>query len=83
MTQQSVTVEAVEARVYEALVELGPEPEEVTPDATFEALDIDSLDMVEVAQIMKQEFGIELEPEEFEGVQTVGDAVAVITAHVK
>ena len=46
----TATPEAVEARVVEALASFGPDAEQVTRDATFEALDIDSLDLVELAR---------------------------------
>ena len=77
-TTTTVTQDVVIKRVFDILVELGPEPDQITEDATLEELDIDSLDMVEVAQILYQEFSIKLEPEDFEGVQTVGDAFGVI-----
>ena len=43
----AVTTEQVESRVIEALASFGPDPEQITRDATFEELDIDSLDLVE------------------------------------
>jgi acyl carrier protein len=81
-TAGKVTPDVVIKRVIEALVELGPEPEQVHENATFEELDIDSLDMVEIAQILAQDFGIKMEPEDFEGVVTVGDAFGVIRGYV-
>ena len=78
----TVTIQQVEDRVREALVELGPEPEQITPDATLESLDIDSLDLVELGQVLQQEFGFEVKPEDFEGVVTVGDALDVIKGYL-
>ena len=49
----TATPEAVEARIVEALASFGPDIEQVTRDATFEELDIDSLDLVELAQIVE------------------------------
>ena len=76
-----VTAKQIVDRVFEILVELGPEPDEIHPDATLEELDIDSLDLVEVAQILFQEFGIKLDPESFEGVRTVGEAFDVMRGY--
>jgi acyl carrier protein len=81
MTTVSVTPEQLVDRVFDILVELGPEPEQIHPDATFEELDLDSLDLVEIGQILLQEYGILLEPEHFEGVETIGQAMDVIRGY--
>ena len=47
--------------------ELRRRADEITRDATFEALDVDSLDLVELAQIVEEEYGVELEGEDIEG----------------
>lgn len=74
--------QAVEARIAEALVEFGADPDKLSPDATLEALDVDSLDLFELSQILKQEFGLEVNPEDFEGVETLGQAQAVLLGYV-
>ena len=52
------------------------EPEQVTEDATFDSLGIDSLDMVELICDLEDECGIECgEPEDLE---TVGDLINYI-----
>ena len=52
------------------------EPEQVTEDATFDSLGIDSLDMVELICDLEDECGIEFgEPEVLE---TVGDLINYI-----
>ncbi len=49
------------------------EAEKVTPDATFDSLGIDSLDMAELTCTLEEELDIEFgEPE---GLNTVGDLV--------
>lgn len=50
--------------------------DEITPDATFEALGLDSLDVVDLTLAIEERTGIKLEDEELEDVRTVGDAVA-------
>ena len=75
----AVTVEQVQARVVEALASFGPDPELITREATFEELDIDSLDLVELAQIVEDEYGVVLKGEDMKELKTVGDAVDLIT----
>ena len=75
---ETVTREAIQARVNEALEEFGAEPSDITPDATFEALDVDSLDLVELGQIVQEEYGVELKGEDMPKLNTVGDAVDLI-----
>lgn len=75
----SVTPETVEKRVIEAIESFGPEGE-VTRDASFEALDVDSLDLVELAQIAEEEYGVELKSEDMKELSTVGDVVDLIVA---
>jgi acyl carrier protein len=76
----AVTTEQVESRVTEALASFGPDPEEISRDSTFEELDIDSLDLVELAQIVEDEYGVVLKGEDMKELQTVGDAVDLIVA---
>jgi acyl carrier protein len=76
----AATQETVETTITDAIAKLGPEPEQVTRDATFESLDIDSLDLVEVAQIVEEEFGVVLKGEDMEKLNTVGDAIDLVVA---
>jgi acyl carrier protein len=76
------TAAEVQEFVFEALVSFGPEPDEVTRDATLEALDIDSLDLTELGQLVEEKYGIRLKPEDFEDVKTVGEAVDIIATKV-
>ncbi len=76
----TVTNEQVETRVAEALASFGPDPSQITRDATFEELDIDSLDLVELAQIVEDEYGVVLKGEDMKELKTVGDAVDLIVS---
>ena len=40
------------------------DPNEITPDSTFESLGIDSLDVVEMIMDLESELGVELELED-------------------
>jgi acyl carrier protein len=76
----TATRQEIEQRVYKALEEFGAEPDQINPDAEFEALDVDSLDLVELAQIVEEEYGVQLKGEDMEGVKTVGQAIDLVTS---
>jgi acyl carrier protein len=78
----AVTTEQVEARVIEALASFGPEADQITRESTFEELDIDSLDLVELAQIVEDEYGVVLKGEDMKELKTVGDAIDLIASRV-
>jgi acyl carrier protein len=73
------TQDQITERVIAALVEFGEEPENVKPDSRFEDLDIDSLDLVELGQVIEDEYGIELSDADLDGIETVRDVVAFIS----
>ncbi|HEY1276545.1 MAG TPA: phosphopantetheine-binding protein [Thermoleophilaceae bacterium] len=74
----TITREQIEQRVFTALEEFGAEPDQIGPDAEFEAMDVDSLDLVELAQIVEDEYGVQLKGEDMEGVKTVRQAVDLV-----
>ena len=74
-----VTDEAVQKVIFDGLEEVGAEGE-VTREATLESLDVDSLDLVEVAQIIEDEFGVELDGDAMKDVKTVGDVIDLVVA---
>jgi acyl carrier protein len=75
----TATKDQVQERVISALVEFGEEPENVKPDSRFEDLDIDSLDLVELAQVIEDEYKIEISDAEMEKITTVQDVVDFVT----
>ena len=77
---ETVTPEAVETTVRDALVQFGPEPDDIKRDATFEELDVDSLDLAELSQIIEEEFGVALKGEDVAKIKTVGDAVDLVVS---
>ena len=79
----TATKDQVSERVIEALVEFGEEPENVKPDSRFEDLDIDSLDLVELAQVVEDEYGVEIKDSEMDQIATVQDVVDFVTARQK
>ena len=76
----AVTPQKVQDRIIEAIISFGPEPEDVKSEARFEDLDVDSLDLAELAQIAEDEFGVKIESSDVEGLKTVGDAVGLVSA---
>jgi acyl carrier protein len=80
MSSTTVTREQVETTVIDALATLGPDRNEITRDATFEQLDVDSLDLAELSQIVDEEFGVVLKGSDMQNVKTVGDALDLLVA---
>ena len=78
MAEKTITPEAVETTVREALAQFGPEPDEIKLEATFEELDVDSLDLAELSQIIEDEFGVQLKGDDVAKIKTVGDAVDLV-----
>ena len=78
MSSTDTARQTVEDVLFEAIATFGPERSEVRREATFEELDVDSLDVVELAQMARERWGIMLDPEDFSDVRTVGDAVDVV-----
>ncbi len=77
------TQEAVEEKVVDAIADLGPDRSEITRDATFESLDVDSLDLVEMTQVVDEEFGVQIKGEDAQQLKTVGDAIDYIVARAE
>jgi acyl carrier protein len=72
----------VEQVIFDGLKELGAEGE-VARSSTFEDLDVDSLDLVELAQIIEDEFGVSLQGEDVKDLRTVGDVIDLVVARSK
>jgi acyl carrier protein len=66
-------------RVATLLVDrLGVSEADITVEATFEELDLDSLDLVEFALGAEETFGVRISDDEAENLRTVGDAVSLL-----
>ena len=76
----TVTTEQVDQVVTESLVSFGADADAVSPAATFETLDVDSLDLAELAQIVEEKFGVELTGADVKDVRSVGDLVDLIVS---
>lgn len=57
---------------------LGIEAADVTEETTFEDLDADSLDRLQLVTAMEDEFDIEIDDEKLEAINSVSDAIEAI-----
>ena len=76
----TVTPDQVEKVVHDTLPQFGVEESQITRDATFEELDVDSLDLAELSQIIEDEFGVQLKGDDVAQIKTVGDAVDLVVS---
>ena len=76
----STDVNQVEATVYKSLETFGADPSAITREASFEELDVDSLDLAELSQIVEDEYGVKFNSSDVEKLKTVGDAIDFIIA---
>jgi acyl carrier protein len=77
---RGVTTDRVEQVIFDGLAEVGAEREQISRSASFEDLDVDSLDLVEVSQIVEDEFGVELEGDDIKDLKTVGEVIDLVVA---
>lgn len=78
----TATPKLVEERIFEVLTTFGADPDAIKREATFEHIDIDSLDLVELAQIVDEEYGVEVTSEDAEKLNTVGEAIDLIVSRM-
>jgi acyl carrier protein len=76
----TVTADAVEKTILEALPQFGVDEADVSRDSTFEDLDIDSLDLTELSQIIEEEYGVTIKGEDARKIMTVGDAIDLVVS---
>jgi acyl carrier protein len=74
----------VETKVKEIIMEkLGTSEDKITPEASFRNdLGADSLSTVELMMELEEVFGVDIEDEEAEKIQTVKDAIEYIEKKV-
>jgi len=74
---QHTSVE-IEKVITDSLISFGANAGDVNRDAELTALDIDSLDLAELSQIIEEQFGVELSGADVAEITTVGDAVDLV-----
>jgi len=55
-----------------------PGAQEATEDQTWQDLDVDSLDLVELVKALEDRFGVAIADGRLKAIKTVGDAVALV-----
>ena len=73
---------SIEQVVFEALETCGAERSILSREATFEQLDVDSLDLAELAQIVEDRFGVAIKSSDVASLKSVGDVCDLIAARV-
>ena len=76
---KGATKEQIEERVIEALVEFGEERDGLKGSTKFADLDIDSLDLAELSQIIEDEYGIEVQDTDLDKIETIDDVTALVS----
>jgi acyl carrier protein len=76
----TVTADAVEKTILEALPQFGVEESDISRDSRFEDLDIDSLDLTELSQIIEEEYGVTIKGDDARKIKTVGDAIDLVVS---
>jgi acyl carrier protein len=69
----------IEVTVVESLKTFGANADDVTREATWEDIDVDSLDLAELAQVVEDEHGVVMGGDDMKQIKTVGDAIDFIT----
>jgi acyl carrier protein len=69
----------IETTVVQSLITFGAKADEVTRGATWEDIDVDSLDLAELAQVVEDEHGVRMEGDDMKQIKTVSDAIDFIT----
>ena len=70
----------IESRVTEALMDFDITREQISPAARLNALDLDSIDLVELTQVFKDEYGVEVPARDLASMETIGDIIQLIAA---
>lgn len=70
---------SAESKVKEIIADqLEVAMEKLSMETTFEDIDADSLDIVELVMALEEEFDLEISDQEIENIKTVGDVVKYI-----
>jgi acyl carrier protein len=73
----------IEQMVIDALTSFGADRAALTRDATLDSVDVDSLDLVELTQVVEETYSIDLDNADFKQIRTVGDVVDLVVARVQ
>ena len=82
MTSLDSLPQTVELTIVEEIERLGVERSDISRDATLAELDLDSLDLVEIGQMVESKWCVRFDPQDFAGVETVGEASDLVYRRV-
>jgi acyl carrier protein len=75
MADQQEILEAIRSELTDIKV---PDAATAEPETTWEDLDVDSLDLVELVKALEDRFGVEIADPDLKGIASVGDAIALV-----
>ena len=78
MSTTTLSPDTVFETIADALAEIGPDRDQIRRESTFDSLEVDSLDLVEVGQVIQEHFGVELKGDDMEKLETVGQVVDLV-----
>jgi acyl carrier protein len=55
-----------------------PDAETAQPETTWEDLDVDSLDLVELVKALEDRFDVQIADPDLKGIASVGDAIGLV-----
>ena len=82
MTTPATNTDQIEKTIFSALEQFGAEPSALRREATLEELDVDSLDLVELGQVIEDEYKVEVTSQDVQNVKTVGDVIDLVASRV-
>jgi len=80
---EAPTLEQIEKVITESLVTFGADADAISRDADLAELDVDSLDLAELSQVIEEQFGVELTANDVAEIKTVGDAIDMVAERAK
>ena len=80
--ERAVTREDVEQRVLETLQLFGVDAEEVADDAPLRDLELDSMDLLELAQVVEDEYRVEITVDDAQRIETIRDFTDLIVTRL-
>ena len=77
----TITDASIEQKIRAVLPDFGVDADAITRDATLAELDVDSLDMAELSQIIEDEYGIRIADEDLVKLETIDDTIKLVLSH--
>ena len=76
----TTTDTTIETTVVESLKTFGANADDINREATWEEIDVDSLDLAELSQVVEDEHGVVMQGDDMKQIRTVGDAVDLVVS---